>query len=148
MVNFSGDPTNSASNLFATKDLSIWPSLRVVVFLFLSVHNAVSGLIYTSFAAQPLTLLGPTGFMVVITGALYRVSRSWWDWFIFGLFTFLQFLQVMYWAVWRLRLQATKQAMLPFLPIYGWVGIWSCVFLLGLGAMEASSEVIYFAQSF
>ncbi|XP_024395570.1 uncharacterized protein [Physcomitrium patens] len=76
---------------------------------------AISGLIYTSFAAQPLTLLGPTGFMVVITGALYR---------------------------------ATKQAMLPFLPIYGWVGIWSCVFLLGLGAMEASSELVKYLTRF
>jgi hypothetical protein len=32
--------------------------------------------------------------------------------------------------------------MVPFFPVYGWVGIWSCMFLLGLGALEASSEVV------
>ncbi|KAG0588757.1 hypothetical protein KC19_2G266900 [Ceratodon purpureus] len=76
---------------------------------------AVSGLIYTSLAAQPLTLLGPTGFMVVITGALYRL---------------------------------TKQAMVPFFPVYGWVGIWSCLFLVGLGALEASSELVKYLTRF
>lgn len=76
---------------------------------------AVSGLIYTSLAAQPLTLLGPTGFMVVITGALYRL---------------------------------TKQVMVPFLPVYGWVGIWSCFFLVGLGALEASSELVKYLTRF
>jgi hypothetical protein len=29
----------------------------------------------------------------------------------------------------------------PYLPVYGWVGIWSCLFLLVLAAMEASTEV-------
>lgn len=38
-------------------------------------------------------------------------------------------------------LQVTTQAMVPFLPVYGWVGIWSCLFLLVLAAMEASTEV-------
>lgn len=37
---------------------------------------AVSGIIYTLLAGQPLILLGPTGFMVVITGALYRVKNT------------------------------------------------------------------------
>lgn len=37
---------------------------------------AVSGIIYTLLAGQPLILLGPTGFMVVITGALYRVRNT------------------------------------------------------------------------
>lgn len=39
--------------------------------------------------------------------------------------------------------QLTKQMMVPFFPVYGWVGIWSCIFLLGLAAVEASSEVIH-----
>jgi hypothetical protein len=40
-------------------------------------------------------------------------------------------------------LQATKQTMLPFLPIYAWAGIWTCAFLLCLAAVEASNVVSY-----
>ncbi|KAH8970098.1 hypothetical protein BDL97_02G069600 [Sphagnum fallax] len=67
---------------------------------------SVSGSLYSLLAAQPLTLLGPTGFMVAITGLLYKV---------------------------------TMQAMVPFLPVYGWVGIWTCFFLSCLAAVEASN---------
>jgi hypothetical protein len=39
--------------------------------------------------------------------------------------------------------RATKQTMLPFLPIYAWAGIWTCAFLLCLAAVEASNVVSY-----
>jgi hypothetical protein len=44
---------------------------------------------------------------------------------------------------WLYFLQATKQTMLPFLPIYAWAGIWTCAFLLCLAAVEASNVVSY-----
>jgi hypothetical protein len=76
---------------------------------------SVSGSLYSLLAAQPLTLLGPTGFMVVITGLLYKV---------------------------------TTQAMVPFLPVYGWVGIWTCFFLSCLAAVEASNVLVNYLTRF
>ncbi len=32
---------------------------------------------------------------------------------------------------------------MPFLPVYGWVGIWTCFFLSCLAAVEASNVVRY-----
>ncbi|CAM6007567.1 unnamed protein product [Sphagnum balticum] len=76
---------------------------------------SVSGSLYSLLAAQPLTLLGPTGFMVVITGLLHKV---------------------------------TTQAMVPFLPVYGWVGIWTCFFLSCLAAVEASNVLVNYLTRF
>ncbi|CAK9206886.1 unnamed protein product [Sphagnum jensenii] len=42
--------------------------------------------------------------------------------------------------------RATKQTMLPFLPIYAWAGIWTCAFLLCLAAVEASNVIKYFTR--
>ncbi|KAI5067139.1 hypothetical protein GOP47_0017667 [Adiantum capillus-veneris] len=71
------------------------------------------GVLYPLVAGQPLTLLGPTGLMVVFCGLLYKV---------------------------------TFRLGLPFLPIYGWVGIWSCLFLLILAAIEASDLIRHFTR--
>ncbi|OAE29999.1 hypothetical protein AXG93_3893s1060 [Marchantia polymorpha subsp. ruderalis] len=70
------------------------------------IGTAVSGVLYAMLAAQPLTLLGPTGLMVIFTGLLYK---------------------------------ATVELGLPFLPVYGWVGLWSFAFLFVLAAVEASN---------
>lgn len=77
------------------------------------VSTAGAGVVYALTAGQPLTLLGPTGLMVVFCGLLYKV---------------------------------TKQMGLPFLPIYGWVGIWSTAFLLVLAAIEASDLIRHFTR--
>ncbi|MCO5603243.1 hypothetical protein L7F22_057391 [Adiantum nelumboides] len=71
------------------------------------------GVLYPLAAGQPLTLLGPTGLMVVFCGLLYKVA---------------------------------VRMGLPFLPIYGWVGIWSCLFLIILAAIEASDLICHFTR--
>ncbi|KAL3691849.1 hypothetical protein R1sor_005500 [Riccia sorocarpa] len=38
------------------------------------IGTAVSGVLYALLAAQPLTLLGPTGLMVIFTGLLYKAT--------------------------------------------------------------------------
>eukprot|EP00250_Pteridium_aquilinum_P014615 c22094_g1_i4 orf=198-1544(+) len=77
------------------------------------IGTAGAGILYALTAGQPLTLLGPTGLMVVFCGLLYKV---------------------------------TVQMGLPFLPIYGWVGIWSCAFLSFLAAVEASDLIRHFTR--
>jgi hypothetical protein len=87
---------------------SSWPVKRFVVtwwkhntksmlrFLYLVKRDwttvyAVSGIIYTLLAGQPLILLGPTSFMVIITGALYRVKNTCpqFNWFLNSSFLFI-----------------------------------------------------------
>ncbi|BBN13185.1 hypothetical protein MPTK1_6g01490 [Marchantia polymorpha subsp. ruderalis] len=77
------------------------------------IGTAVSGVLYAMLAAQPLTLLGPTGLMVIFTGLLYK---------------------------------ATVELGLPFLPVYGWVGLWSFAFLFVLAAVEASNLIKHFTR--
>ncbi|KAH7387597.1 hypothetical protein KP509_16G031700 [Ceratopteris richardii] len=77
------------------------------------IGTAGAGVLYPLAAGQPLTLLGPTGLMVVFCGLLYKV---------------------------------TLQMGLPFLPVYGWVGMWSGFFLVILAAVEASNLICHFTR--
>ncbi|KAL2622224.1 hypothetical protein R1flu_002429 [Riccia fluitans] len=77
------------------------------------IGTSVSGVLYALLSAQPLTLLGPTGIMVIFTGLLYK---------------------------------ATVELGVPFLPVYGWVGLWSFAFLSVLAAVEASNLIKHFTR--
>lgn len=75
--------------------------------------TAASGVLYALLSGQPLTLLGPTGLVVVFTGLLYKTASS------LGL---------------------------PFLPVYGWVSLWSALFLFLLAFSGASDLIHHFTR--
>ncbi len=77
------------------------------------VATAIGGIIYAIFSGQPLTILGGTGPLLVLTEVLYILCI---------------------------------QLDLPFLPTYGWVGLWTAAFTLILAATNASSLIRYFTR--
>lgn len=75
--------------------------------------TAVCGVIYALLGGQPLSILGGTGPMLVITAVLYELCQL---------------------------------AELPFLPVYGWIGLWTALFVVILSATDASFLMRYFTR--
>lgn len=83
------------------------------------IATAFCGIVYALFSGQPLSMLGGTGPMLVFTVLLYQMCLGIWG---------------------------EERGSVLFLPVLGWVGLWTALFVLLMSIFEACVLIRFFTR--